>query len=185
MIAGSRACSTSTRPTHPTITNQTSPHYAEALQVAEGIAAPKGSNVVGWAGLLADQLASGSSAEHLRSYLKKMAKETWDYVNWLTHAKNAGNYDAEIGTAAVSHFLATVTAARLRWGQQGHQRCEACGSYAVVEGQCQRCGWADPDYEPPQMRELPEEELAARLAEPCTPSSDISTLITPDDYQSR
>jgi hypothetical protein len=31
MIAGSRACSTSTRPTHPTITNQTSPHYAEAL----------------------------------------------------------------------------------------------------------------------------------------------------------
>jgi hypothetical protein len=33
MIAGSRACSTSTRPTHPTITNETSPHYAEALQV--------------------------------------------------------------------------------------------------------------------------------------------------------
>jgi hypothetical protein len=31
MIAGSRACSTSTRPTHPTITNETSPHYAEAL----------------------------------------------------------------------------------------------------------------------------------------------------------
>jgi hypothetical protein len=31
MIAGSRACSTSTRSTHPTITNQTSPHYAEAL----------------------------------------------------------------------------------------------------------------------------------------------------------
>jgi hypothetical protein len=31
MIAGSRACSTSTRPIHPTITNQTSPHYAEAL----------------------------------------------------------------------------------------------------------------------------------------------------------
>jgi len=31
MIAGSRACSTSTRLTHPTITNQTSPHFAEAL----------------------------------------------------------------------------------------------------------------------------------------------------------
>ena len=31
MIAGSRACSTSTRSTHPTITNQTSPHYDEAL----------------------------------------------------------------------------------------------------------------------------------------------------------
>jgi hypothetical protein len=31
MIAGSRACSTSTQPIHPTITSQTSPHYAEAL----------------------------------------------------------------------------------------------------------------------------------------------------------
>jgi hypothetical protein len=31
MITGSRACSTSTRPTHPTVTNETSPHYAEAL----------------------------------------------------------------------------------------------------------------------------------------------------------
>jgi hypothetical protein len=31
MIAGSRACSTSTRPTNPTITNKTSPHYDEAL----------------------------------------------------------------------------------------------------------------------------------------------------------
>jgi hypothetical protein len=29
MVARSRACST--RPTHPTITNETSPHYAEAL----------------------------------------------------------------------------------------------------------------------------------------------------------
>jgi Rad3-related DNA helicase len=31
MITGSRVCSTSTRPTRPTITNETSPHYAEAL----------------------------------------------------------------------------------------------------------------------------------------------------------
>jgi hypothetical protein len=31
MIAGNRACSTFSRPAHPNITNQTSPHYAEAL----------------------------------------------------------------------------------------------------------------------------------------------------------
>lgn len=153
--------------------------------VPEGTAVPRGSDVVGWTGLLADQLARGPSAERLRSYLKKMARETWDYVNWLTHAKNAANYDAEIGAAAVSHLLATVTAARLRWGQQGHQRCEVCGSYAVVGGQCQRCGWTNPDYEPPQIRQLSEEELAARLAEPCTPTSDISTFITPEDYRPR
>jgi len=34
MIAGSRACPSSTRLTHPTITNQTSPHFAEALLLA-------------------------------------------------------------------------------------------------------------------------------------------------------
>ena len=32
MIAGSRACSTCTRPILPTLTSQTSPHYAEALR---------------------------------------------------------------------------------------------------------------------------------------------------------
>jgi hypothetical protein len=31
MIAGSRACSTSTRSSHPIITYKTSPHFAEAL----------------------------------------------------------------------------------------------------------------------------------------------------------
>jgi hypothetical protein len=33
MIAGSRACSTSTRLTHPTITNETTPHFAGACAV--------------------------------------------------------------------------------------------------------------------------------------------------------
>jgi hypothetical protein len=31
IIAGGRACSTSTRLTHPVITNETSPHFAETL----------------------------------------------------------------------------------------------------------------------------------------------------------
>jgi len=149
--------------------------------VPDGVTAPKGADVVGWTGLLADELARGPSAERLRSYLKKMTRETWGYVNWLTHAKNAGSYDAEIGVAAVSHLLATVTAARLRWGLRGNRRCEDCGSYSLVAGQCHRCGWVDPDYEPPVREELSEQELASRLAEPCTPSSDISTFMTPDD----
>jgi hypothetical protein len=40
------------------------------------------------------------------------------------------------------------------------------------------------DYEPPDPTPPPtEKELAAHLAEPCTPSSDISTFITPDDHR--
>lgn len=146
---------------------------------------PKRADAVAWTSLLADHLAGGTSGERLRSYLKKMTKEIWDYVNWLTHAKNAGNYDAEIGTAAVSHLLATVTAARLRWAQGAQRRCEECGSYSLAAARCQRCGWVDPNYEPLPVEEPSEEGLASRLAEPCTPSSDISTFITPEDIDAR
>jgi hypothetical protein len=38
-------------------------------------------------------MAGGDSSAKLRSYLKAMAVETWTYVNWLTHAKNAGGRD--------------------------------------------------------------------------------------------
>jgi hypothetical protein len=98
----------------------------------------------------------------------------------LTHAKNATRMDAEIGLKAVEHLLGVFTAAMLRLaGTQ--QRCEACGSYEVTAGVCRHCEWADPSYIPPEPREWPEEERERRLAEPCTPSSDLSTLISPND----
>lgn len=147
--------------------------------------APKAADVVGWSDLLANELAAGSSAEALRSYLKKLAKETWQYVNWLTHAKNARSDDAEFGLAAVSHMLASFTSARLRWGHEGHVRCAECGSYLVVGGRCQRCSWVDPDWKAPVLSQPRSEDRAARLARPCTPSSDISTLITLDDLTRR
>jgi len=39
---------------------------------------------------------------------------------------------------------------------------------------------ADPDYESPPYEPPSKDEFEERLAEPCTPSSDISTLITDD-----
>ena len=146
---------------------------------------PKVADVVAWSELLAERLAAGSSAEHLRSYLKKLTKETWAYVNWLTHAKNARHDDAEFGLAAVSHLLASFTSARLRWAHDGNLRCEECGSYSVGAGVCQQCGWADPNWNAPVLPEMTEDERAARLAKPCTPSSDISALITLDDLSRR
>jgi hypothetical protein len=59
--------------------------------------------------------------------------------------------DAEIGLKAVEHLLGTFTAARLRLGRQS-LRCEDCGSYQLAAGTCERCGWADPAYEPPTIR---------------------------------
>lgn len=83
------------------------------------------------------------------------AAETWEYVNWLTYAKNAVRMDAEIGLKAVEHLLGMFTAARLRLGRAS-LRCEECGSYQVVGGECRHCGWVDPSYEPPQARGLSE-----------------------------
>ncbi len=147
----------------------------------EGEAPPKAADVVGWTNHLIDALAPGPGAKHWRSYLRKLTRETWDYVNWLTHAKNARFEDAEFGVAAVEHFLACATATFLRAAKESHRRCPQCGSYALSAERCRQCGWVDANYEPPPYEPLSEEELEERLAEPCTPSSDISTLITVDD----
>jgi hypothetical protein len=155
---------------------------ADADLVPDGVESPKGADVVGWTKLLADRLARGSSSEQLRSYLKKLARETWDYVNQLTHAKNSGSYDAETGVAAVSHFPSTTTAARMRWNAGAPERCVECGSYRVSAGTCLRCGWSDPDYRDSPTPDITDEGLASRLEEPCTPSSDLSTFISPNDY---
>jgi len=149
--------------------------------VPAGQAAPKASDFNGWTELLANYLAAGNSASALRSYLKKLALETWGYVNWLTHAKNAVRMDAEIGLNAVEHLLGTFTAARLRLDQL-NSRCENCGSYRVVSGTCEHCGWIDPAYKPTALPAVSAEERARRLEEPCTPSSDISTFLGPDDF---
>lgn len=158
--------------------------YAGEVQddrlVPDGVERPKSADVIGWTNLLTDHLAGGSSSGQLRSYVKKLGRETWDYVNKLTHAKNATRWDAEIGAAAVSHFLATITATTMRSAAGAQPRCADCGSYRVENGRCVRCRWTDPSYEAPRQREITEDELADRLASPCMPSSDISTLMSPE-----
>ena len=149
--------------------------------VPPGAVSPKAADVKGWTELLANHLAAGEPAAHLRSYLKKLAVETWDYVNWLTHAKNAVRMDAEIGLKAVEHLLGMFTASRVRLGS-ARRSCEVCQSYQVVAGTCRTCGWTDPAYEPTAVPRLSDRERARRLEEPCTPSSDMSTFLGPDDF---
>jgi hypothetical protein len=93
-------------------------------------------------------LAGGKSNEHLRSYLKKLAVETWEYVNWLTHAKNAVRPGADIGIKTVEHLLNIFTLARVRLRYPG-DRCAECSSYRLVGGVCEHCGWVDPNYVAP------------------------------------
>ena len=146
----------------------------------DGAAAPKAADFKAWTELLANYLAAGESASRLRSYLKKVAGETWGLVNWLTHAENAVRLDAEIALKAVENLLGTFTAARLRL-DTAPRRCEACHPYDVRGGRCAHCGSEDPSYKAPEIPASSDEELERRLAEPCTPSSDISTFMRPED----
>lgn len=157
--------------------------FAGPHLVPEGTDAPKAADVKAWLGLLAEHLAAGPTSAKLRSYLKTTGEQVWNYVNWLTHAKNAGHWDADIGIAITSHLLEMVTASTMRLGQTGpYRRCGECQSYELIAGECQNCGWIDSDYEAPMLSPPTDEELAERLSKPCTPSSDISTFMSPDDF---
>jgi hypothetical protein len=102
--------------------------------VPAGTERPKNADFKGWTELLANTLAVGDSSAKLRSYLKAMTVETWTYVNWLTHAKNAMRMDAEIGLKTVEHLLGMFTAARLRLGRTSTR----CREVRVVPGRCWR-----------------------------------------------
>jgi hypothetical protein len=153
---------------------------ADDRLIPAGAQRPRASAVVDWLELLANHLAPGEHNTRLRSYLKALIQPTWEYIQHLVHSKNSTRMDAEIGLAAVAHLLSTFTACVLRAARKT-KRCADCQSYSLVGGTCRQCGWEDPDYEPPAIRQPTEAEIAAAREQPCTPSSDISTLLTLHD----
>lgn len=79
--------------------------------VPPGDVAPQASNFIAWSDLIANAVASGEGNKRLRGYLKTIAKETWEYVSWLTHAKNATRFDGEMAVSATAHFLSVFEVA--------------------------------------------------------------------------
>ena len=129
-------------------------------------------------------MAAGASAAHLRSYLKALAKETWDYVSWLTHAKNAARADGEIAVEMVAHLLSLFEQAIERKERGGPERCPSCSSYRIVGDEeydfeqgtvvrrrlCEACDWSE-EYQP---EPLGPPALPSPPAEgECLPSSEL------------
>lgn len=75
----------------------------------EGIDRPQDSNFIGWVDVLMNQLCGGRSNRELRQHLKNTAKETWQLVNWLTHARNASKTASSIAIhssqTVIGHFI--------------------------------------------------------------------------------
>lgn len=104
----------------------------DALATA-GKTPPKGSDFRGWSDLLAGRLATGESAARLRSYLKKMAAETWEYVNWLTHAKNIAPLEESADTMLARWRAAGISVARKTESPIGTSRvCFAIGKSLIA-----------------------------------------------------
>lgn len=128
----------------------------QAVDVPAGQERPKAANVVEWFALIAAHFASGQRNEHVRSYLKTTAKDTWQLVNWLTHTSSANLHDARIATEAVSALLNVTSLVVMRSEAQPPASCPICGSYRIASiydpdvpreppyvALCQSCGWND------------------------------------------
>ena len=92
---------------------------------------PKLSDFVHWAELIADAVAVGGRNRKLRSYLKTIAKETWEFASWLTHEKNATRMDGELAVEVTAHFLSLYEQLIHRKELATPDRCPGCGSYKV------------------------------------------------------
>lgn len=124
--------------------------------MSEGEDAPKRNDFVRWSGLLAGTVAGGSSNKRLRSYLKNVAKSTWELVSWLTHAENATRLDGGMAVEATGHVLTVYSYALVRYERGEPERCPVCSSYRLTSDYrpelgtygayvtlCESCGWED------------------------------------------
>ena len=168
---------------------------ATETMLAPGEDAPKLGDFIHWSEHVAMTIAAGSSAEALRSYLKSIARETWQYVAALTHKKGAARFDAELGAGMVDNLIGIFGLALVRWEHDKPNACPTCGSLRVadrygVDGdkaflvtECDSCGWAS-EPRPTLVAEVAAHDDHAPEGD-CVLSSDISTFIRPSDFLRR
>jgi hypothetical protein len=126
---------------------------SELIQTSDPTdALQKAGNFKALANIYADSIADGKSSGHLRSLLKATSDKTWEYVSWLTHARNANEQDARIAFSATHEVIETFLGALIRVQQGKPERCPRCTSYRLQlvrseDGNswvklCEACGFA-------------------------------------------
>ncbi|MCG7926273.1 MAG: gamma-glutamylcyclotransferase [Candidatus Thiodiazotropha taylori] len=79
------------------------------VDYTEIVELPQDSNFIEWSSLLLNCICPGSSNKSLRQHLKNISKESWQLVNWLTHAKNADKTASSIAIhscqTVIGHFI--------------------------------------------------------------------------------
>jgi hypothetical protein len=79
--------------------------FAQTQMVPKGQEAPQRGNFIAWCEFIVNHFAPGASNHQLRSYVKGISKETWQLVNWLTHAQNAIGFHGHLAVDATENVL--------------------------------------------------------------------------------
>ena len=124
---------------------------SDPAMVPFGTEKPQAANFVNWSELVANHVASGKHNERIRGYLKALAKETWELVNWLTHAEDVSKVDGTMAIDATHLVLEAFGAALIRHERKMPGRCGRCSSLRLqlvympeLENDaaiCQTCGF--------------------------------------------
>lgn len=150
----------------------------------------KAGDFKGLANIYADSIAGGKSSHYLRSLLKSTSAKTWEYVSWLTHARNANEQDARIAFSATNEVIETFLGALVR-GQRGKlERCPVCTSYRLrlartEDGEswiklCEACGSASAVDLPPTDDHVPGSHEERKAPEGgCAEVEDFGIYLTP------
>lgn len=146
--------------------------------------APKRSDFLGWAEVMADALLSGARQKARRQLVKSSAKATWEFVNWLTHSKSGHFHDAEAAVAATEQVMSLFTTACIRQLRGVPDSCPSCGSQRLAPERGVNTGRPGKVYERPRCPVCnwvgdPVEVQATTKSAPRKPEGDCVTMEVP------
>jgi hypothetical protein len=95
------------------------------------VTAPKAADFLAWTSLVASYLAPGHKGERMRDLLTNAAREAWQFVSWLTHAKNALRVHGELAITAVSDVITMFGLVDAEASKPSQSECPQCGSYRL------------------------------------------------------
>jgi hypothetical protein len=115
---------------------------------------PQDGNFIAWSALLIDEVCPSSRNKELRQYLKGIARDTWQLVNWLTHDRSANKTAAGIAihgcSTVIGHYVTVLERERVDQTEE----CPLCNSRQIRQhfdpsiapdgdyfASCGKCGW--------------------------------------------
>jgi predicted RNA-binding Zn-ribbon protein involved in translation (DUF1610 family) len=146
-------------------------------------------NFKGWAEVFAGILAPGSSSSRLRKLLKSQSDCTWEYLGWLTHARNASMTDGRLALSATNNVIEMFLYAVARIERGTNDRCPSCSSYQISRQYtvetwlqvCGTCGWSGPTDPPAPIEneyKTPEDSVDS-IKDECIPLENFSITLNP------